>query len=386
MSFVAVDLGASNTRFVSDSGKISVMQNNMVIMPVNTVVDLQPYDDKIDSALEVEIYKEGESEFFPAKALIGQLADRYSSNNDRPSSNQNKHVQRINHISCITAIAISRMMYSLSDKISLFLALPPVEAKTSKEQVTEKFIGTYLVKFPKIGNGIDITFTITDVCCYEESCMAALSYFFKIDGTLKEEARKYLTGNVLSLDIGASTTDLTIIRNGKYIDKSGQTYKIGGNIARDYIIDEVRAQYEFELPLNEADTVMAEGRLQLGNGYKDVSEIVASAKMAYAKSVIANMQNYFRKVDIPIQSIRAIIVSGGGSLQSQYVSTFGDVVKTSEPMSYYITSALKSICDGVEVESYGDSPRLANITGLYIRAKFEMQKRAKSTASVEQTA
>ena len=98
--------------------------------------------------------------------------------------------------------------------------------------------------------------------------------------------------------------------------------------------------------------------------------------MECAKGIATSMQTYFRSIGIPIQSIRAIIVSGGGSMHSQYVNEDGEVIVTSEPMSKYITEAFKEICDGVVVESYGGSPRTANISGLFIRAKVDMKKRA----------
>lgn len=377
MNFTAVDLGASSTRYTSDCGKISVIPNNMVFLDPDKKVDIEPYDDSIESALEVKIVKEGDSKFFPVKALVGQMAERFSSNNDRPSVLANKHVQRINYVSGVLAVALSKLAYGLDEQIKLYVALPPIEVKNAKEIVKENFIGDYTVTFPKYKGGTTVKFSIVDVACHEESCMAVLSYFFTLEGIPNQENKKYLTGNVLSLDIGASTTDLAIVRNGGYLDKSGQTYKTGGNIARDYLIDTIRAKYGFDLPARDAELTMAEGRVQLGNKYEDVSDLVDEAKRNFAKSVVNQMQGYFRQVDIPIQTIRAIIVSGGGSMQSEYVNEQGETVKTSEPMSHYITEALKEICDGIEVEPYGDSPRLANIKGLFIRAKVEAVSQAR---------
>lgn len=371
MSFVAVDLGASNSRYVSDCGKIEVLPNNMVFLDPDKKVDLEAHDGTIQSALEVKIVKDEESQFFPVKALIGQMAERYSSNNERPSVMSNKHTQRINYISAITVAAISKLTYGLDDDITLYVALPPIEVKNAKEDIKANFAGNYTVTFPKYKGGVEVKLNIVDVSCHEESFMAILSYFFNMDGTANKEASKYTTGNILSLDIGASTTDLAIVKNGRYLDKSGQTYKTGGNIARDYLIDAVRAQYGFDLPAIDAETTMAEGRVQLGNRFEDVSQIVTEAKQHFAKSVVNQMQGYFRQVDIPIQSIRAIIVSGGGSMKSFYINENNEEVETSLAMSNYITESLKEICDGVEVESYPNSPRLANIKGLFIRAQVD---------------
>jgi len=66
-----------------------------------------------------------------------------------------------------------------------------------------------------------------------------------------------LTGNVLSLDIGASTTDLTVIQNGRYLERSGRTYRTGGNVVRDYLITAISKEYDFDLNLSDAEkTVM----------------------------------------------------------------------------------------------------------------------------------
>ena len=376
MNFVAVDLGASSTRYTSDSGKISVLPNNMVILEPDARVDIQPYNDQIESALEVIIRKEGDSEFFPVKALIGQMAEGYSTNNERPSMLESKHKQRINYISAITAAAISRIKHDISDDICLYVALPPIEVKTAKDTVKSNFLGKYNVELPKYGGGVVVTVNIIDVECYEESFMAMLSYFFEMNGVPKEESKKYMTGNILSLDIGASTTDVAVVTDGRYLDKSGRTYKTGGNIARDTLIDLISGKYSFEPSLIGAEQAMSEGRLQMGNTYVNISEEVAIAKMECAKGIATSMQTYFRSIGIPIQSIRAIIVSGGGSMHSQYVNEDGEVIVTSEPMSKYITEAFKEICDGVVVESYGGSPRTANISGLFIRAKVDMKKRA----------
>lgn len=376
MSFVAVDLGASSTRFTSDSGKISVLPNNMVFLSPEVKVDLQPYDGQIESALEVVIRKEGDSKFFPLKALIGQMAERFSANNERPTVLSNKHTQKINYVSGIVAAAVSRLNHELSEEINLYVALPPIEVKTAKDIVKNNFVGQYTVEFPKFNGGKSVKVNIVDVNCYEESFMAILSYFFEMTGVPKEKASQFMSGNILSLDIGASTTDIAIVKDGRYLDKSGQTYKTGGNIARDYLTNVIRGEYGYDLPPSDAEQAMSEGRLQLGNTYVDISKTVDDAKMTCAKGIATSMQNYFRQVEIPIQSIRAIIVSGGGSLHSQYVNENGEVVVTTAPMSSYITEALKEVCAGVSVESYGESPRLANITGLFIRAKVDVSKKA----------
>lgn len=370
MSFVAVDIGASNTRYVSDTGKLGVLPNNMVFLDKDKFVDQEPHDGTIESALEVIIEKEGASDIYPIKLLVGQMANRYSSVHERPSGLSNKHQQRINYYSAVLATAISKIAYNLEDNIDLLVALPPIEVQSAKDLVKSKLVGRYTVRFPKYQGGLAVTFNIADVVCKEESFLAILSYFFEMDGRQRATSAKYSTGNILSIDIGASTTDLAIVQNGRYLEKSGQTYKIGGNIARDMLRDAIRRDYGFDMPISDGEVSMAEGRLQLGNTYQDVSDLVAESKKEFAAAVVNEMQGYFRKVNIPIQMIRAIVVSGGGSMQSQYINENSETVITSQPMSAYITEALNDICSNVAVEPYGDNPRFANIAGLFITAKM----------------
>lgn len=372
MEFVALDLGASSTRYVSNNGKVGILPNNMVFLPMEARVDLEPYNDEIEGALDVTIECDKESEHFPVRVLIGSMAERYSPTNVRPSVLMNKYMQQINYVSAVVASAVSKIKNNLGDNLLLYMALPPIEVSIGKDKVKESLIGRYKVTFNKLNKTVE--FNIVDVTCFEESFMAILSYFFDVNGKLREKAKKYSTGNILSLDIGASTTDLVVVSDMKYIERSGQTYKTGGNVAREFLRDDLRALYGYDVPEELADMAMAEGRIQMGNRYEDISKYVEAAKQKFAAQVVEQMQSYFRKVNIPIQSIRAIIVSGGGSMRSEYVDESGNVVITSEPMSYYITKELNKVCPGVEVESHIDA-RLANIYGLFIRANIDLRKR-----------
>lgn len=375
MSFVGLDIGASGTRYVSESGKIMIMPNNMVYVDLEANVDMEPFNEEVESALDITIEANHETNFLPKRVLVGSMANRHSSTNIRPSVIANKHTQEINYISMVSAAAVSALKQNIDNpNITLYVALPPVEAKVAKEHLKEQMVGEFNVTFNKLGRTINLH--ITDVVCFEESFLAMLSYFFNMNGSMKDSSKKYASGNILSLDIGASTTDLVVTTDMRYIEKSGQTYKTGGNVARDILIDSIRGVYGFDLPSELADVAMAEGRMQMGNKYVDISKMVINAKKQFAASVVEQIQTYFRKINIPIQSIRAIIVSGGGSMKSEYIDPEGNTVVTSEAMSYYITESLNKICEGIEVESHSDNPRLANISGLFIRAQVDRMKKA----------
>ena len=373
MSFVAVDLGASSSRYVSDSGQISILPNNMVWLENGQDPRINPDAEDVESSLDISITKDSgaECEYFPTTALAGIMADRFTSVHTVPLVGIKKYKQKVNYVSAIMSAAVSRLKYSLPEDIDLYLAVPPMEIHEAREAFGNQLVGRYTVKFPKYMGGTEVKLNIVSVQCYEESFMASTSFFFNMNGVPKEQNKKYGAGIILSLDIGASTTDLSIIKNGRYLDKSGKTYRVGGNEARETLVYDICSRYDIDLSPEAAEKVMSEGRLQLGNNYVDVSDLVAKAKTELAKKLMTHLPLYFKTIQIDMTTINAIVVSGGGSMQSQYVNADGEVVKTSEPMSYYVTQELLNLSSGTEVVAYGDDARLANVKGLFIKAKVD---------------
>ena len=140
---------------------------------------------------------------------------------------------------------------------------------------------------------------------------------------------------------------------------------------------------KMDMAIEDAEKSMAEGRLQQGNTYVDISDIVAQSKSALAKKLTIHMQTYFKRVGIDVKTINAIVVSGGGSMQSQYVNNDGEVIKTSEPMSAFVTAELQLWSPGTEVVPYGEDARFGNVKGLFIRAKTDaVRKTTQATAPV----
>lgn len=384
VQYVCEDLGASGTRYVSNNGYLNMMANNMVFMGIDEHSDLEPNSEAIEDALDVTIESNSACTVFPCHVLIGKMAERYSPTNERPSVLQNKHLQRVNYVSAIVAVALSKLKnQNMGENIQLYIALPPGEVRVAKDIVRSNLLGQYSVTFNKLG-GAKVTFNITDVSVYEESFMAMLSYFFEKDGTLSEKAKKYARGITLSMDIGASTTDLAVIKDMKYIEHSGQTYRTGGNVARDILGDYIRETYGYDAPVESLELAMAEGRIQFGATYKDCSKAVDNAKKVLASQIVEMIQGYFRKINIPLNLIMGIIVSGGGSMQSQYIDEDGNEVITSQPISTFITEELNKICSGVAVEHISNQPRLANIYGLFIRANVDIRKKERQAALAAQ--
>ena len=373
MNTICIDQGTSNTRYVVNEGKIEINPNNAVFVDEGVDTRLVPNSNDIKDNLDFTIYKtEGESDFFPCRALVGNLAHRYKSSNIRPSVNMIKSKQKINFVSVILATAIAHMYDNLAGGVTLIVDFPPLEVNRDNAQYVKKqLVGSYKVKFNTEYFTDEVVFTVNDAKMACESAQAAISFFYNNDGTPRVEFSAYRRGYILSCDIGAGTSDFALIEDGRYNERTGQTYGIGGNIIKELMRNKVRAMYGSELSELDADQLVMEGRLPYGSGYKNMGKELEDAKRDFADMVVEKIDSYFKIQNMSLSGVKAIFVSGGGSMKSSYfdMNTNEEIV-TSDSVAKYISEALKNFCDGVDVIEYpGENPRTANITGTVLATK-----------------
>lgn len=373
MDFVAVDMGASNTRYLSMDGKINFISNNMCfIKDMDENLDNEWLTDKPEDNIDISIWKDCDSEFFPVRALVGEMAARFGSYEIRPTSDKKKVEQKVNYVSVILSTALSKLNNNtIGDELNLFVALPPAEVAypESREKFISNLTGGFKVTFNRINaEGVTVQFKINAVKCVEESRLALLQ--FVSDENHPERAQKFSGSNLLSIDIGASTTDMVVFKKGKFQNKTGRTHGVGCNSALEKLVMLARQKYNRELTHEGAEQCLITGRIKSGTQFIEAKDIVEIAKREIANKVISKITGYFQSIDTPISSFDYIIVSGGGSMESSYIDETGKKQPMSEPMSKYITDALIDICPDVEVIQVEEEPRLANIYGL---AKLAMR-------------
>lgn len=345
--FVAVDIGTSETRICADGVVTLRIPNNCVFLPEPTPAAFSGGKDLLTS---IEAVIEGLDEK-PVTVLYGEMARRYPAQNLRPSPLEAKYKQYINKVSIIVGTALARVEKA-NTPADLYIALPPIEVGKAREFLKESLKGEYRVIFPKLDRAARVVFN--DIYCYEESRMAGEAFMAQ----LPEE---YRNGTVLSVDIGAGTTDLALFVNGVFQERSSKTYKVGGNTAREFLIDDIMAEHDYELPVVEAEEVIATGLLKLGNAKVPVVDSINYAKSRFAKTLVESIQQYFRAVEVPIQTVNAFLLSGGGSLTGN-----GEGARS---VASYVVDALKAVCKGTDTVEYAGDARMANLDGLCIQAR-----------------
>lgn len=337
--------------------------------------------------LDVTILREeGENQYLSAqqRVLVGTLAERYGTTS-RQTGMMPKFRQRINYINSLVATAYELILMPNMCRpeevidTTVFLALPPIECKGNEKIFQENLKGTYTVRFNRINR--EVKFRISDVKCNAECLLSLMYFFFDTNGSLREETQKYRSGNVLGIDIGASTTDLSVMVGGKYLEKSGSTIQIGGNQIRDYVMNEIQLQFGYMPSTEEADYVIRTGYLKSGAKEIDFSNVLFQAKREFSVQLIDRLNGYFKQIGMSPASFMCFVVGGGGSLPS-YIGTGATQQATTPAMSEIITDEMKRQCPNVDIMQVPGNPRHANIGGLSVYAtiweKLENRKQAQA--------
>lgn len=381
MDFVAIDLGASNTRYVSVDRKVYFADNKMIFLdeksqarhmdklddiPENNlelIITRTPFEDETPPANEDD---KRMSENFPAHVIIGELAERYNKQTTQIDQKSHKSSQRMSYVSVILCVALSKLKNpSIGEKINLFQLLPPSEVAsiTSKSRFINYIRGRYKVDMPRVGdNGTTLEFEIRDVYCAEEGRMAIIQ--FLLDDKHPENRKNYSNKRLMSIDIGASTTDVCIFNSGKFIEQSAHTFAVGCNNCVTSILKSLE-QMGKRLTFNEASLILVDGRMPHGALRKPIPDIVNEAKTSLAEEIMGNLNGYFHDIGISLDSIQYVIVSGGGSMPSSYIEEdTGKQVVVADSIATHISKAIQEYCDGIVVKYIEDDPRTANIRGI----------------------
>ena len=400
---IAIDLGASQTRVMAaqQGSEVKVLPNTYVSVEIGTDVRLERVDGPLESNLDVSISRltaREEDMYFPVRVLLGELAARHSTRLRQPQALEPKHLQQINYCSILTALATQVIDLGMDLKkqqnVELYLALPPVEVRADGlvEYIEDVLKDRFAVEFPLDNVSVDLN--ITKIHVFEESRLACIAYSFNEDLTPTELGKEIHNNQmtVLSVDIGASTTDLVIIKNGTYRENSGATIKRGGNFIAAELRNLVEQKHKFQPTTEDIAVAVTTGTLKKGANVLDVTDLLKQAKDTCAKEMIADIEDYFTRQAISPNSIEVVLVSGGGSMASYKVEA-GKNKETTEPFAFYLERELKALSD-LRVEYFSanseTSPREANIIGLIIRARVDIAKKEKvegreNKASVKDT-
>ncbi|MCC0664542.1 ParM/StbA family protein [Clostridioides sp. ZZV15-6597] len=223
-------------------------------------------------------------------------------------------------------------------------------------------------------------FKIENIAVFPEGLAAFIGVMYEEkDGKLVEVVanKKFLKGTSVLIDIGGGSTDVAIVRNGRVIDKSQNTFRIGGNTVKSIVAKVVSMKHNYSMTEEEKEYVLENGHLVVGDEKKiDLLEDIKIAKKKYADMLIKSLNEHLEGINIEIESLKGILTVGGGALAIEETVTENGIPHKkvlSEPMSKPVVEHLKKYNDSIsEISLNGIDARLVNLKGLGLIHKHKL--------------
>lgn len=252
-------------------------------------------------------------------------------NSEKMLPQQFKHQQisyYLNVIAGITMVMDERGVDNTS--IRLKTLFPPNELTPDNARETEDIAkgvlcGNYKVTNLLTGQIFEFSIDDEDYEALEEMKMALarllMTESIKLDDDNDDDVdiEEVINENtLLFIDIGNSTTNLSIFEDGKYQPQSNETFtQLNGNVLLQYIGNAIKQEFSSipEITLKDSIKALETGKIKIGRGKKDVKEAVQKAITKFSNELYTKIRmDYFANKGIASYNIAYLLVSGGGSV------------------------------------------------------------------------
>jgi plasmid segregation protein ParM len=281
--------------------------------------------------LEVEVKSKNQN---LGKYFVGGMAYNFNKGILKERSVADRHNGKANDsetmIVLLTSIALSLLKPNakvIKEKVILGTMLPTEEYfKNQKENVTvleDKLKGVHRVKFLNpVFNDVEVEFEIVEVNTQPEGLCAMNAIMYDDDGNLLTEyENNYSERTILGFDIGALTSDVTVLHNFELrtffgIDK-------GTIDPLNRIIDYIKTEYKVNVLRHKLDNAIIrnEKLLIYGEEIPNLSNVCKEYIEHEARQLTDEFSSKSAASGIQLPDIGLLIICGGGSL------LFKDVIK-----------------------------------------------------------
>lgn len=373
---LVIDLGNSETRVMTIYGRtweglpryiLSSLSNHFGPLEPNYQI-ADEYDES-----NTKIFK-----MFGGSICTGELCNREFVNSDdfRPSAVEKKYNSDVTDMTLRVALLQGYMDIAAMEDIPLedvdvdwdiVTMLPPSDIAKGAEKMAEKIKGIKEIEFsmPVFKTKVNIV----NVRIYPEGFCAYIGILFDMNRKLRSEYKHLRKETAIIFDIGAGTTDISIIEEGKLVQATRFTMQIGGNNVHQRVRSMLLAD-GLELPDDIVKDAVERGWIKDGSKKVSITTQIGEAKNQVSRTIVSNVRNFFEATQYPIKKIEQMIVCGGGAVDSDIAGI--------HPLSEYLIQYMKKLSENIslvdlpKIEKDGEmevlSPRVLNIYGAGVLA------------------
>lgn len=368
---LVIDLGNSETRVMTIFGKTPSGSTRYALHTLDN--HFGPLEEGYRVAEE---YTENTTRIFKMDNTYlcsGEMCRKEFVNSDdfRPTAIEKKYLSDVTKMSLSSAFLQGYMDVAtfLENDINNFdvewdvtLLLPPadIEVGAGKLKDMVKSIGCIDFYMPEVHKNL----VIRSVNVLPEGFCAYIGMLYDMNRRVRTGFDYLKKETVIIFDIGAGTTDITVVENGKPIIATRYTMSIGGNNVHQKVRSELNKR-GLELPEDVVRLGVERGYVKDGSKKVPIFKEIAEAKSAVSRTIVANVRNFFESTQYPIRNIEDMIVCGGGAVDSN--------IEGVKPIGEYLVAYMKRLSENISLvqlpmisedgKPTAISPRHLNILG-----------------------
>lgn len=353
---LVVDLGNSETRVLTIFGKTTSGELRYRLSSLDN--RFGPLDDDYEvpddyTAENTRIFRRDYGTY-----CVGDLCRREIAADLRPSAIEKKYRSDVSELSLIQAflqgyIDVANMMQVPVDRVDVewdvVVLLPPADVSVGSEYIGKMVRGIKKIDF--IMPDVQKSIYIKDVRVMPEGFCAYLGILFDMRRKVRPEYAHLKKETTIIFDIGAGTTDISVIEDGKIISATKYTVSLGGNNVHQKVKSMLNASGK-TYPESMVQEGVEKGYLKSGNMRQPLTREIAKAKNEIARGIVNSVRDFFESSQYPIEKIENMIVCGGGAIDAN--------IEGVHPLSEYLVEYMKRLTENITLV---ELPRIAGEDG-----------------------
>lgn len=279
--------------------------------------------------LEVEIISKDEN---LGKYFVGGMAYNFNRGIIKEKTIADRHngktEDKNNLIVLLTSMALSLITPNktrIKEKVVLGTMLPTEEYfKNNKENVgilQDKLLGTHHVKFLNpVFKGIEVEFEIVGVTVEPEGLCAINAVMYDDDGELLSEyVNNYSERTILGFDIGALTTDITVMQNFELRTFFGMEKGTIDPLNR--VVDYLKTEHKVTVPRHKIDNTIIKNEklLVYGSEIPDFKNLCNEIIEFEGRQLVDEFSAKAAAAGVQLPDIGLLIFNGGGSILFKHI-------------------------------------------------------------------
>ena len=194
--------------------------------------------------------------------------------------------------------------YVKDEEVSIVTGLPVNDFKLAKT-LEDNLVGVKKFGFGSHKERLKIN--VKKVIVIPQSAGAYFSYILNDEGEILKDKANVAQGTTMVIDVGYKTSDIIVMRNGKYISKQSSTVEFGMKDVHRELIRKIKRDYDVKYDFSEMDKICRDKKISVMGREYNIEYLISQCEKPVARSIIDHI-NLF----IPdIKKIDKILCCGG---------------------------------------------------------------------------